>query len=64
MKKQAHPDCQQDGVNDAELNDAGNPEILDAVVEAKLALQRIDADRIGPEHNSCQSKCDNRLKVA
>ena len=42
-------DRQQGGVNDAELHDAGNPEVLDAVVEAELALQRIHPHRIGPE---------------
>ena len=37
-------------MNDAELDDAGDPEILDAVVEAKLGLQRACAHRVGAQN--------------
>src|SRR5215216_2055239 len=33
----------------AELNDRGNPEVFDAVVEAELRLQRIHPNRVGAE---------------
>jgi hypothetical protein len=48
-EKADQSDRQQDGVDEAELDDGGNPEVFDAVVEAELRLQRIHPNRVGAE---------------